>query len=189
MNIKKITSALLAGLTVFCCSACGSSSSSSPSSSSNPTKAEAEATTAEPTTAAEAPTDAGPVVDENGYTHYPTPEDVTDLSGVDFSSPDITISYGDYDRMNEVSSQIQSYLLEGVVIDIDGVINSGMSHSIQMPDADNSKFIGTVMEVIGLDEKDYPEDKTRVHITGIVRPMNEYAHMIYVPKDHFQIVE
>ena len=167
---------------------CGGNSSSS----STQEKTAAALTTGEAvpeSTAAEEDSTAAVTKDENGYTHYPTPADVTDLSGVDLSKPDITIYADEYDNMMELAKQIQNYALEGVVVEINGVVNSGMSHSINVQNADSSKMIGTTIQVVGFQDSDYPPDKTSVHIVGIIRPINEYAHGIIVPKDKFEVTE
>lgn len=187
--MKKIIAIVLSLAALGCMSGCGSSSSSSSSQAKTTAPAASTEAVTETETATAENTSGGAAVDANGYTHYPTPEDATDFTGVDFSKPDIQILSNEYDRMKDVASQIQSYALEGVVIEIDGVVNSGMSHSIQVPNADGSKFIGTTMEVVGFSDSDYPADRTRVHIKGIIRPMNEYAHGIFVPKDNFEVVE
>ena len=91
--------------------------------------------------------------------------------------------------MLETSKRIQNYQLEGVVVDLDGIVNSGLSHSLVMLSDDKSMSVGTTMQVVGFSDSDYPEDKTKVHIVGIVRPINEYAHGIFVAKDNFKVVE
>lgn len=188
--MKKYIAAALSFALVSCLTGCGSNSSSS-SSAPKTTAAETSAAASaenEDTTAAEN-TSGAFTKDENGYTHYPTPEDVNDFTGVDFSAPDIKVTYGDYDKMMETSKSIQNYQLEGVVVEIDGIFKNNMSASIQMPNADNSQSIGTTIQVVGLDEKDFPKDDTKIHIVGIVRPLNEYAHGIYVAKENFKVVE
>ena len=185
--MKKSAILLLSALAVIGCSSCGSSSSSSDKPAST-TKAAVAATSTEAPATASASAAGGITKDQNGYTHYPTPENVNDFTGVDFSSPSIKIASGDYDKMMDIAKQIQSYTLEGVVIEIDGVVNSGLSHSIQIPNADGSKLIGTTIQVVGLDDKDFPADKTKVHIVGIIRPINEYAHGIIIAKENFQVV-
>ena len=187
--MKKYLAAALSFAVLSSLSGCGSSSSSSSSKSQTTLPSASTEAASETEAAAAEDTTGGVTVDANGYTHYPTPEDVTDFTGVDFSKPDIQIVSNEYESMKDVASQIQSYALEGVVIGIDGVVNSGMSHSIQVPNDDGSKFIGTNIQVVGFEDSDYPADKTRVHITGIIRPMNEYVHIIYVPKDKFEITE
>jgi len=185
--MKKYIAAALSFALASCLSGCGSSNSSS-SSAPRTAAASAAAANAEDTAAAAENTSAAVTTDENGYTHYPTPEDVNDFTGVDFSAPSIKVSFGDYDKMFETSKAIQNYQLEGVVVEIDGVIkNTAMSHSIQMYNADKSQSVGTELHIIGLDDKDYPEDDTRIHIVGIVRPLNEYAHGIYAaPENYFK---
>lgn len=122
----------------------------------------------------------------DGYTRYPTPEDYLDVSGVDFSKPDIVISYGDYDGMVKLAKSIQNYELEGVVVEIDGEMGmSMMSHTVVMPNVDRSESMGTTFRVIGMEDKDYPGEDSRVHLTGIVRPLSEYVHGIVVPAEHF----
>lgn len=185
--MKKYLAAALTFALASCLSGCGSSSSSSSpavSPSTTTAAASAAAANAENENASGAFT-----TDDNGYKHYATPEDATDFTGVDFSAPDIIISYGDFDKMLETSKSIQNYQLEGVVVEIDGIVNSGLSHSIEIPSDDKSMSVGTTMQVVGFSDSDYPEDKTKVHIVGIVRPINEYAHGIFVAKDNFKVVE
>ena len=189
--MKKYIAAALSFAIASCLSGCGSSSSSS-SAAAPKTTAAAEtsaAAGAEDTTAATENASGAVTKDEKGYTHYPTPADPTDFTGVDFSAPDIKVTYGDYDKMMETSKSIQNYELEGVVVEIDGIFKKNMSPSIQMPNADNSQSIGTTMELVGFSDSDYPKNDTKIHIVGIVRPLNEYAHGIFVAKDNFKVVE
>ena len=174
-----------------CLASCGSSDSSSSSKAETTTTSAATETaaTTESVSETEGTTSASITKDENGYTRYPTPADPADLTGVDFSAPDIKINAGEYDKMLDTAKQIQNYALEGVVIEIDGVVNSGMSHSINVQNSDASKMIGTTIQVVGFEDSDYPADKTSVHIVGIIRPINEYAHGIIIANDNFKVNE
>ena len=186
--MKRTLMTAMALMTALSLVSCGSSGSSSSSQNKTAAAVSTEAET-ETESVTEGTTSAGITKDENGFTRYPTPGDVTDLSGVDLSAPDIKIGAGEYDKMMDTAKQIQNYALEGVVIEIDGVVNSGMSHSINVQNDDASKMIGTTIQVIGFEDGDYPPDKTKVHIVGIIRPINEYAHGIIIPKDKFEITE
>ena len=188
--MKKIIFTALALSAVACLASCGSSDSSSSSQAETTTAAATVSTAAaEPESETVGTSSAGITKDANGYTRYPTPADPADLSGVDFSAPDIKINAGEYDKMMDIAKQIQNYALEGVVIEIDGVVNSGMSHSINVQNADASKMIGTTIQVVGFEDSDYPADKTSAHIVGIIRPINEYAHGIIIAKDNFKVKE
>lgn len=187
--MKKYLAAALTFALASCLSGCGSSSSSSSTTSAAPPATTSAAASAAAANAENENASVAFTTDDNGYKHYATPEDVTDFTCVDFSAPSIKVSFGDYDKMFETSKAIQNYQLEGVVVEIDGIVNSGLSHSIEMPSDDKSMSVGTTMQVVGFSDSDYPEDKTKVHIVGIVRPINEYAHGIFVAKDNFKVVE
>ena len=99
------------------------------------------------------------------------PSGETSITAADLANVDIVIEYGDYDAMKELSANIQNARGEGSVVQVDGMVvnyGQGMSYSIVEQTADGSARIGTVFQIEGASDADYPQDGQRVKITGIV---------------------
>ncbi|MBO4306658.1 MAG: hypothetical protein J5890_05670 [Clostridia bacterium] len=114
------------------------------------------------------------------------PADYRDVTGVDFSNPTIVINANDYDSMSDFARKMQNFEIEeGTIVEINGFEGaSTMTHSIVVPNADNSESIGTTYEVAG--DYEYPAEDTPIHITGVVR-MGEYYRLIVVPADLIEV--
>lgn len=114
------------------------------------------------------------------------PADYRDVTGVDFSNPTIVINANEYDSMSDFAKKMQNFEIEeGTIVEINGFEGaSTMTHSIVVPNADNSESIGTTYEVVG--DYEYPAEDTPIHITGVVR-MGEYYRLIVVPADLIEV--
>ena len=119
-------------------------------------------------------------------TEAAAPADYRDVTGVDFSNPKIVINANDYDSMSDFAKKMQNFEIEeGTIVEINGFEGaSTMTHSIVVPNADNSESIGTTYEVVG--DYEYPAEDTPIHITGVVR-MGEYYRLIVVPADLIEV--
>ena len=112
-----------------------------------------------------------------------------DVTGVDFSKPEIVIAYEDFDGMKDLAKKMQNFeVKEGTVVEIDGEVGSTtMSHTIVVPNTDGSQRIGTTYEVVGIKDSDIPADKTRIHIKGVVRKNGDNINVLVVPADQFKV--
>ena len=103
-------------------------------------------------------------------------EGAIDLSGYDFSTPDVTIAYEDFDAMSDLASSIQNGQAEGTIVSIDGVVMHPMtSYSIGEPG--DGRTIGTQFIIVDADEADYPADGDHITLTGVVTIINEENHI------------
>ena len=115
-----------------------------------------------------------------------------DITPADLANVDITIEYGDYDAMSDLSANIQNARAEGTVVQVDGMVvnyGAGMSYSIVEPAADGTKRIGTVFKILGASDADYPKDGQRAKITGIVgSDETGYTYFIKTLPEFVQVV-
>ncbi|MGI6220264.1 MAG: hypothetical protein ACOYIP_00080 [Coriobacteriales bacterium] len=116
------------------------------------------------------------------------------LAPEELASPSVTVAYGDFDVMTQLSSQIQNGEMVDEVVEVDGLIShfaDGMSYSIVEPSEDGSETIGTTLVIVGLDESEYPTDGTRVKVTGKVMPSAEsgMAFEIYTLPEFVEVVQ
>ena len=99
----------------------------------------------------------GPVVIDDGNS----------LSASDLENVDVTIEYGDYDGMYDLSKSIQNGEMVGQVVQIEGDVSHPMStYSIVQRNDEDSASIGTQFVIEG--DAEYPEDGAHVIITGKV---------------------
>ena len=115
--------------------------------------------------------------------------DYLDVSGVDFSSPDVVVEEGDYDGMVDLMHDLGNFAIEeGSIVDVTGSVGpTTMTHSIMVSD-DAGTSHGFNYVVPGLDDGEYPPDGTPIHITGVVR-MSDYGYLIVVvPQENYEIL-
>ena len=148
-----------------------------------------------PPTASAAPTPTEKPVETPAPTVQETaePEEVNylDISGVDFSSPSISIAYDDFAGMQDLAKRMQNFEIEAdTVVEIDGEVGSSMmSHTIVIPNAEGNLRVGTTYEVVGDEDLEFPPDETRIHIVGVVRMNENYFNILVVPAELFTVVE
>ncbi len=105
-------------------------------------------------------------------------EGAIDLSGYDFSSPDIEVGFGSFEVMDAQASAIQNGEYEDMILTIDGVvIHPGSSYAIGEANEDGSQRIGTQFIIVDGTDADYPADGAHVRLTGVVTIINEDYHV------------
>ena len=157
--MKKIGVTLVLSLALSLCFALAGCGGEAPQSSSTEPESSSAATETQSTTES-----------NTAETAAANSEEV-DITPADLANVDITIEYGDYDAMSDLSANIQNARAEGTVVQVDGIVvnyGAGMSYSIVEPAADGTKRIGTVFKILGAADSDYPKDGQRAKITGIV---------------------
>ena len=103
-----------------------------------------------------------------------------------YASIDTEVLFGDYSAMFNLSKDIQNGYATGKVVKVDGVVSHpGTLYSIIESTEDGSKNVGTEFIIEG-DNVTYPEDGTRVVITGEVA---EKSTLYYVIKTTSEFVE
>ena len=101
------------------------------------------------------------------------------LTAADLAKADVTVEYGDYDGMQELSKAIQNGEMVGKVVKIDGVVmHPGTSYSIGQANESGSAKIGTQFDIVDAAAAYYPADKDRVVITGKVVEKEPLYYMI-----------
>jgi len=108
----------------------------------------------------------------------------TGLSAADLANVDITVEYGDYDAMQELSKAIQNGEMVGKVVKIDGIVmHPATSYSIGQANASGSAKIGTQFDIVDAAAAYYPADGDRVVITGKVVEKEPLIYMIETLSD------
>lgn len=107
-----------------------------------------------------------------------TSQTVTEeLKGEDLEDVDVTIEYGDYEAMYDLSKAIQNGEMTGKVVEIEGIVSHPMTnYSIVEEDEDEGKSVGTKFIIEG--DEGYPEDGERVIITGKVVEIEPLMYVI-----------
>lgn len=104
--------------------------------------------------------------DDNGTINNP---DETLVDDVDYDTVDVSIAFGDYEAMSELSKEIQNGEATGKIVEIEGIVSHPMSlYSIVQESEDGTGSIGTQFIIEGAEDSDYPEDGDRITITGEV---------------------
>lgn len=178
--MKKIGVTLVLSLALSLCIALAGCGGEAPQSSSTEPESSSAATETQSTTES-----------NTAETAAANSEEV-DITPADLANVDITIEYGDYDAMSDLSANIQNARAEGTVVQVDGMVvnyGAGMSYSIVEPAADGTKRIGTVFKILGASDADYPKDGQRVKITGIVgSDETGYTYFIKTLPEFVQVV-
>lgn len=178
-SVQSVFSLLMALVLLATLSACGSAQAPAATPSAQPSAAPTAKPTVQP---AETP---APIPEEPEETSY------LDISGIDFSSPDISIAYDDYEGMYDLAKKMQNFEIPAdTVVEIDGEVGSAMmSHTIVVPNAAGDQRVGTTYEVIGGEDLEFPPDETRIHIIGVVRMNESYFNVLVVPAELFTVAE
>lgn len=101
------------------------------------------------------------------------------LSAADLANVDITVAYGDYDAMEELSKAIQNGEMVGKVVKIDGIVmHPATSYSIGQANESGSAKIGTQFDIVDAAAAYYPADGDRAVITGKVVEKQPLVYMI-----------
>ena len=101
------------------------------------------------------------------------------LSAADLANVDITVAYGDYDAMEELSKAIQNGEMVGKVVKIDGIVmHPATSYSIGQANESGSAKIGTQFDIVDTAAAYYPADGDRAVITGKVVEKQPLVYMI-----------
>lgn len=101
------------------------------------------------------------------------------LTAAELAKVDVTVEYGDYNGMQELSKAIQNGEMTGKVVKIDGIVmHPGTSYSIGQANETGSSKIGTQFDIVDTAAADYPADKDRVVITGKVVEKEPLYYMI-----------
>ena len=101
------------------------------------------------------------------------------LSAADLANVDVTVAYGDYDAMEELSKAIQNGEMVGKVVKIDGIVmHPATSYSIGQANESGSAKIGTQFDIVDAAAAYYPADGDRVVITGKVVEKQPLVYMI-----------
>jgi ABC-type glycerol-3-phosphate transport system substrate-binding protein len=178
--MKKIGVTLVLSLALSLCIALAGCGGEAPQSSSTEPESSSAATETQSTTES-----------NTAETAAANSEEV-DITPADLANVDITIEYGDYDAMSDLSANIQNARAEGTVVQVDGMVvnyGAGMSYSIVEPAADGTKRIGTVFKILGASDADYPKDGQRAKITGIVgSDETGYTYFIKTLPEFVQVV-
>ncbi|MBR2593941.1 MAG: hypothetical protein IKD83_04865 [Firmicutes bacterium] len=116
------------------------------------------------------------------------------VSAADLSAVDVTVEFGDYEAMKNLSTEIQNGRATGQVVQVDGTVSNfakGMSYSIGEKDEAAGQSIGTTFKIVGVEEDDYPTDGTHAKITGKVAPdpENGAAFYIYTLPEFVEVIE
>ncbi len=116
----------------------------------------------------------------------PAPENYLDVTGVDFSSPTVTIAADDFDGMMNFAKSMQNYEIpEGTVVELYGFAGPGrLMHTINVPNKEGNESVGTSYEVVG--DITYPEEDTPLHLIGVVR-FGEYYPLVVVPAELYDV--
>ena len=101
------------------------------------------------------------------------------LSAADLANVDVTVAYGDYDAMEELSKAIQNGEMVGKDVKIDGIVmHPATSYSIGQANESGSAKIGTQFDIVDAAAAYYPADGDRVVITGKVVEKQPLVYMI-----------
>ena len=101
------------------------------------------------------------------------------LSAADLANVDVTVTYGDYDAMEELSKAIQNGEMVGKVVKIDGIVmHPATSYSIGQANESGSAKIGTQFDIVDAAAAYYPADGDRAVITGKVVEKQPLVYMI-----------
>ena len=107
-----------------------------------------------------------------------------------FDEVDQDIAFGSFDEMKDLSKSIQNGEITGQVVRIEGFVSHPMTkYSIVQENEDGSEKIGTEFVIEGVDESEYPQDGTRVIITGEVFEKEPLYYVIKTTPEYVMVVE
>ena len=106
----------------------------------------------------------------------------------------ISIAYGDYDAMSAFSKKCQNGdYADGQTVTIDGRLSISPMGSVSIGQRNDAKgeYVGTMLVVNGWNEDNYPQDETRVKVSGRLK-RNEQFWFLYItaePEDVESVVK
>ena len=126
------------------------------------------------------------VVEKINESNSPDVQDIVNstyrVNSDELKNPDVKISYGDYDAMKTLASDIQNGRMTGKVVEIDGLVSHpGQSYSIVQEDADGKQKIGTVFNIE--DSSEYPKDGAHIVITAKVLEKSALNYQLFTLKE------
>ena len=127
-----------------------------------------------------------PTVTDNG-----SESGAATAAAADYTSPAVSIEYGDYDGITAFAEAMQGGSYDGQVIKVDG-INSKMvsTCSIMEANADGSAKKGFTWKLEGAPElSEYPADGAHVAIVGVVVVGDYNARYLEVPADQVTVLD
>ena len=161
-HTRILTLTLAAALALCCAAGCSQKSgteSSKPASSAASTEGEASDKTE------------GSEADESSEASEESAGEASiDVKNADYSSPSVTIEFGDFELIRTVTSDMQTGKYDGKVIKVTGISEKRMS-SCSLMEKDEATGTGYGMTYF-LDGKpdlsQYPEDDSKVEVLGVV---------------------
>ena len=106
----------------------------------------------------------------------------------------VSIAYGDYDAMSAFSKKCQNGdYADGQTVTIDGRLSISPMGSVSIGQRNDAKgeYVGTMLVVNGWNEDNYPQDETRVKVSGRLK-RNEQFWFLYItaePEDVESVVK
>ena len=105
----------------------------------------------------------------NSYENKPVLDGIT---AADLAEPVVTVAFGDYDAMGDLSHKIQNGELDDAVVRIDGTVAHPLqSYAIVQTVPEPKSRIGSTFIIEGTADEAYPPDGTHVEITAKVCKM------------------
>ena len=94
------------------------------------------------------------------------------ITAADLAEPVVTVAFGDYDAMGDLSHKIQNGELDDAVVRIDGTVAHPLqSYAIVQTVPEPKSRIGSTFIIEGTADEAYPPDGTHVEITAKVCKM------------------
>ncbi len=113
----------------------------------------------------------------------------TTVETTDYSTIDVSVEYGDYDGMYTLSKSIQNGEATGEIVMIDGVVSHPMTKYSIVEKGEDGNKIGTEFVIEGIEEDAYPEDGTRLVITGEVIEKEPLYYIIKTTPEYVNVLE
>ena len=112
-------------------------------------------------------------------------------AAVDYTAPDVTIEYGDFDGISAFAEALQGGSYDGQVVKVDGISSTRMSNcAIMEADADGSSKVGFTWQLEGKPElSEYPADGAHVVIVGVIVVGDYNVRYLEVPADQVTVLD
>ena len=110
----------------------------------------------------------------------------------DFSKPDVTIEYGDFDGIVDFTNAMLAGQYDGKIVKVEGINSKHMSNcGVLEPNAKGDEKRGFTWQLEGApaDMSVYPADDARVILVGQVAVGEYDVRYLMVPADQVQVVE
>ena len=176
--MKNITKALVLSLaavmTLGCMTACSGNSGSEKSAESSAASADSSTeSAAESSTADESSSDGS-----------------VDVAAADFNNPAVTIEFGDYETIQQVTQDMQSGKYDGQVIKVTGTSEKRMSScTIMERNEETGTGYGMTYYLEGQpDLKEYPAEGAKVELYGVVTVGEYDVRSLTIPADKVTVL-